>query len=150
VKLALDTNILAYAEGVNGAERHGEALALIARIPQDAGVIPAQVLGELFNVLVRKAGRSREAARSALLSWRDAFSTVPTDPTTMLLAADLATDHRLGIWDSVVLATASQAGCRFLLSEDMQDGFTWSGVTVVNPFAPTSSPMLEALLGVQS
>jgi hypothetical protein len=33
VKLALDTNILAYAEGVNGVERHDKALALIARIP---------------------------------------------------------------------------------------------------------------------
>ena len=150
MKLALDTNILAYAEGVNGTERHGEALALIARIPQDAGVIPAQVLGELFNVLVRKAGRTRQQARNALLSWRDAFATVPTDPATMLQAADLAADHRLGIWDSVVLASASHAGCRLLLSEDLQDGFTWGGVTVVNPFAPASSPMLEAVLGVRS
>jgi predicted nucleic acid-binding protein len=147
VKLALDTNILAYAEGVNGAERHGQALDLIGRIPQDAGVVPVQVLGELFNVLVRKAGRSREAARDAMLSWRDAFSSVATDPAAMLLAADLAADHKLGIWDSVILATASQAGCRFLLSEDMQDGFTWGGVTVVNPFAPASSPLLESLLG---
>lgn len=147
MKLALDTNILAYAEGVNGAERHGQALALIARIPQHSGVIPTQVLGELFSVLVRKAGRSRDSARAALLSWRDAFSTIATEPSTMLLAADLAADHRLGIWDSVILASASHAGCRFLLSEGMQDGFTWGGVTIVNPFASTDSPMLEALLG---
>jgi predicted nucleic acid-binding protein len=149
VKLALDTNILAYAEGIDGTERHAQAMALVARIPQDAGVIPAQVLGELFNVLVRKAGRSRETARDAMLSWRDAFSTAPTEPATILLAADLAADHQLGIWDSVILATASQAGCRFLLSEDMQDGFTWGGVTIINPFCETASPMLESLLGDQ-
>jgi hypothetical protein len=65
----------------------------------------------------------------------------------MLLAADLAADHQLGIWDSVILATASQAGCRLLLSEDMQDGFTWGGVTVVNPFSETTSAMLESLIG---
>jgi predicted nucleic acid-binding protein len=149
VKVALDTNVLAYAEGVDGEERRQKAMALVARIPQDAGVIPAQVLGELFNVLVRKAGRSRETARDALLSWRDAFSTAPTDPATVLLAADLAADHKLGIWDSVILATASQAGCRLLLSEDMQDGFTWGGVTIVNPFSVPASPMLESLLGVE-
>jgi predicted nucleic acid-binding protein len=28
MKLALDTNILAYAEGVNGTQRHDQALAL--------------------------------------------------------------------------------------------------------------------------
>ncbi len=60
----------------------------------------------------------------------------------MLTAADLANDHRLGIWDAVILSAASRAGCRMLLSEDMQNGFTWGGVTVVDPFA---SPMHELL-----
>jgi predicted nucleic acid-binding protein len=147
VKVALDTNILAYAEGVNGIQRREQTLALILRIPQNAGVIPVQALGELFNVLVRKAGRSRETARDAMLSWRDAFATAPSDPTTMLLAADLATDHQLSIWDSVILAAAAQAGCRLLLSEDMHNGFTWGGVTIINPFAASTPPLLNALLG---
>jgi hypothetical protein len=35
-----------------------------------------------------------------------------------------------------------------LLSEDLQDGFSWAGVTVTNPFAATCHPLLEdALLG---
>ena len=49
------------------------ALDLIGRLPQEAIVIPVQVLGELFNVLVRKGGRTRADARDALLSWRDAL-----------------------------------------------------------------------------
>jgi predicted nucleic acid-binding protein len=105
-------------------------------------VIPVQVLGELFNVLTRKAGRSRAEARDALLSWHDSFPLVATAPEVMLTAADLANDHRLGIWDAVILSAASRAGCRMLLSEDMQNGFTWGGVTVVDPFA---SPMHELL-----
>lgn len=52
----------------------------------------------------------------------------------MLAAADLAANHRLGIWDAVVLSAAAAAGCRLLLSEDLQGGFTWNGVTVTNPF----------------
>ncbi|WP_205963481.1 PIN domain-containing protein [Roseicella aquatilis] len=31
--------------------------------------------------------------------------------------------------------SAAEAECRLLLSEDIQDGFTWRGVTVRNPFA---------------
>jgi predicted nucleic acid-binding protein len=147
VRLALDTNILAYAEGINGAERHEQTLELISRVPQDACIIPAQALGELFNVLVRKAGKTKAEAREALLAWHDAFPTAQTAPETVLLAADLAVDHDFSIWDAVIFATASQAGCRLLLSEDMHDGFTWGAVTIVNPFSKTPSPILEALLG---
>jgi predicted nucleic acid-binding protein len=147
VRIALDTNVLAYAEGINGVERRDAALALIRRVPQEAAIVPVQVLGELFNVLVRKGGKSRSDARDALLSWRDTFPVVETSPEVMLAAADLATDHQLGIWDAVILSGASQAGCRLLLSEDLQEGFTWSGVTVVNPFASPQHALLHALLG---
>jgi predicted nucleic acid-binding protein len=63
VRIAFDTNVLAYAEGINGAERRDAALNLIRRLPQEAAVVPVQVLGELFNVLVRKGGKSRSDAR---------------------------------------------------------------------------------------
>ena len=133
--------------GVNDAEKRDIALDLVRRLPQEAAVIPVQVLGELFNVLVRKAGRSRAAARDALLGWRDTFATTETTPQVMLTAADLATDHSFGIWDAVILAAVSQAGCRLLLSEDLQDGFTWGGITVVNPFASPRHALLDSLLG---
>lgn len=147
MRVALDTNVLAYAEGVNGSERRDGALALVRRLPQAAAVIPVQVLGELFNVLVRKGRKSRREARDALLSWRDAFPVVETSSEVMLAAADLAADHQLGIWDAVILSTASQWGCRLLLSEDLQEGFTWGGVTVVNPFSSPQHALLHALLG---
>ena len=147
MRVALDTNVLAYAEGINGAARRDAALALIRRLPQEAAVVPAQVLGELFNVLVRKGGKSRSDARDALLSWRDAASVVETSPEAMLAAADLATDHQLGIWDAVIVSAAARSGCRLLLSEDLQEGFTWAGVTVVNPFAPPQHALLRTLLG---
>lgn len=146
MRIALDTNVLAYAEGTNGGERRDAALALLRRLPQETTIVPVQVLGELFNVLVRKAGKSRSAARDALQSWRDTFPVVETSPEVMVTAADLATDHHLGIWDSVILSAASQSGCRLLLSEDLQEGFTWAGVTVVDPFASSQHALLQALL----
>jgi len=146
MKVALDTNILAYAEGTNGAAMRDKALELIQRLPQGAIVLPVQTLGELFNVLVRKARRRPARARAAVLSWRDAYSAVETSATVMVNAADLASDHGLSIWDSVVMAAAAEAECRLLLSEDLQEGFTWRGTTVTNPFAPTLHPLLKALL----
>lgn len=143
---ALDTNVLAYAEGTNGAEMKGRALALLGKLPADSVVIPVQALGELFNVLVRKARRDGADARAAILSWHDAYLTVPTSAAVMARAADLAADHRLSIWDAVILAAAADGGCRLLLSEDLQDGFTWGGLTVVNPFASEPNQLLAALI----
>lgn len=146
MKVALDTNVLAYAEGVNAGSRREAALQLVAALPADAALLPVQVLGELFNVLVRKAGRSRTDARSAIMKWGDLFPLIETSPAILVAAADLATDHRRGVWDAVILSAAAAAGCRLLLSEDLQAGFTWQGVTVVDPFAADRHPLLTALL----
>ncbi len=146
MRVALDTNVLAYAEGVNGAMRRDQTLKLIQRLPPEAVVLPAQALGELFNVLVRKAKRRPVRAREAVMSWRDAYAVVETSAAVIVNATDLASDHGLTIWDSVMLAAAAEAECRLLLSEDLQEGFTWQGVTVTNPFAATLHPILAAML----
>ena len=146
MRIALDTNVLVYAEAANGALMRDRALKLIQRLPPGAIVLPAQTLGELFNVLVRKAKRRPSRAREAVLSWRDAYPVMETSAAVIVNATDLAADHGFTIWDSVVLAASAEAGCRLLLSEDLQEGFTWRGVTVVKPFAPTLHPVLAALL----
>ena len=146
MRIALDTSVLAYAEGANGAIKRDQILELIQQLPPEAVVLPAQALGELFNVLVRKAKRRPTRAREAVLSWRDAYAVVDTSAAVIVNATDLASDHGLTIWDSVMLAAAAEAECRLLLSEDFQDGFTWRGVTVTNPFAATLHPILKALL----
>lgn len=146
MRVALDTNILAYAEGVNGAAMKETALELVEKLPEGAALLPVQTLGELFNLLVRKAGRAPAKARRAILNWQDAYPLIETSGEVMLAAADLATDHQLSIWDAVILSAAAEAGCRLLLSEDLQEGFTWKGVTVTNPFATPKHELLAALL----
>ena len=150
MRVALDTNVLAYAEGVNGASMKQVALDLVRKLPASGTLLPVQVLGELFNLLVRKARRPRSKARSAILGWRDAFPLIETSEAVILSAVELATDHQLGIWDAVILSAASEAGCRLLLSEDFREGFTWKGVTVTNPFAPSKHELLTALLDAAS
>jgi predicted nucleic acid-binding protein len=146
MRIAIDTNVLAYAEGVNGAARRKTALALIEKLPAATTFVPVQVLGELFRVLVRKAGQSPERARAAVLGWHHTFPLIETSPSVLVVATDLAVDHGLGIWDAVIVAATAAAGCRLLLSEDLQDGFIWSGVTVANPFAAKKHDLLAGLL----
>jgi predicted nucleic acid-binding protein len=146
MRIALDTNVLAYAEGVNGAPRKKIALDVIDKLAPATTFVPVQVLGELFHVLVRKTGRSPEVARNAILSWQDTFSLIETSPAVLLAATDLASGHGLTIWDAIIFAASAAAGCRLLLSEDLQSGFHWNGVTVVNPFATVKHDLLRSLL----
>lgn len=146
ISLALDTNVLAYAEGVNGLARKTAALDLLQKLPPRATLVPVQVLGELFALLVRKAKRSRRDASAAVLSWGDAFPLIESSGEMLLAALTLAETHHLGLWDALILSAAAEARCRLLLSEDLRDGFTWRGVTVTNPFGPAPHPMLAAVL----
>jgi predicted nucleic acid-binding protein len=146
MRIALDTNILAYAAGVNGTEKKQEALELIRKLPEPDTLLPVQVLGELFRVLVGKARVSPALARTTILRYQDTYPFIETSPAVLLSAMDLAADHQIGIWDAVILAAASGAGCRLLLSEDLHEGFTWGGVTVVNPFEVKKHELLAGLL----
>ena len=145
--LTLDTNVLAYAEGVNGEPRRGAALELIERLRPEETFVPVQALGELYTVLVRKAGRTRAKARAAVLEWGDAFPLIESSSDVLLAAMDLSVDHQLFMWDAVMRAAAADARCRLLLSEDLREGFTWGGVTVVNPFAKVRHPLLARVMG---
>ena len=146
MRVALDTDILAYVEGVNGPIRKRDALQVLHQLPQSAVILPVQALGELFHVLVRKAERSPSEARAAVLGWHDACATVEPSTAVLLNAADIAAQHHLSIWDAIILSSTAAAGCRLLLSEDLQNGFTWQGVTVVNPFLRPRHDLLESLL----
>jgi len=146
MRVALDTNVLAYAEGVGDVARCAAALKLIEQLPADKVVLPAQVLGELSRVLTAKAHRTPTAARSAVFGWADSFIVAESSWAAFQAAFDLTVDHKLPIWDALILAVAAESRCRLLLSEDVQHGFTWRGVTVVNPFAVEPSPLLARLL----
>jgi predicted nucleic acid-binding protein len=145
--VALDTNVLAYAEDTNGPARKKTALDLLEKLAPESTLIPVQALGELFAVLVRKAGRPRERARDAVLTWSDTFPLIETSASVILMATELTVRHQFNWWDAVILSSAADASCRLLLSEDLQEGFTWSGVTVTNPFAPKRHPLLDAIIG---
>jgi len=145
MRVALDTNVLVYAEGVNGRARAQNAVELFGRLPEANTFLPVQVLGELFRVLVRKSGFPPAKARTIVLRWQNTFPLIETSPAILLTAMDLAVDHGLNIWDAVILAAAAAAGCRLLLSEDLQDGFICGGVTVVNPFVEKKHRLLAGL-----
>lgn len=147
MRAALDTNILAYAEGIGDAPRCAAAIRLIEQLPAEIVLLPAQTLGELFRILTAKAKRKAGLAREAIMTWTDSFEVADSSWAAFQAAMDLAIDHNLHIWDALIIAVTAENRCRILLSEDLQAGFTWRGVTVVNPFVAPASPLLASLIG---
>jgi predicted nucleic acid-binding protein len=145
MRLALDTNILVYAEGLNDATRRAQARELLSKLVRADVVLPVQVAGELFRVLVRKAGRTPADARLAVEGWQGLFGSEPTTASAFASAMALSSGHGMDIWDTTIIAVAAEAGCHLLLSEDLSDGFSWHGVTVANPFAAKPHPLLRGL-----
>lgn len=146
MRAALDTNLLVYAECFGDTHRVDAKRRALKQLGNADVVIPLQCLGELFRVLTGKAGRTNDAAREAVLGWMDAYPVFESNASAWRGAMDLCVSHQLSSWDALVLNVAAEAGARLLLTEDLQPGFSWRGVRIVNPLADTTDPLLEQLL----
>lgn len=145
MKVALDTNVLVYAEGLNGAPKADVARQLLARLLPDA-CLPVQVAAEFYNVLTLKAGVARGEAAAIVEDLVSLTHPLPTTDAVLTDALALSSRSGLRIFDCLILAAAAAEGCAILLSEDMQDGFVHRGVTVTDPFAERLHPLLASLL----
>jgi predicted nucleic acid-binding protein len=151
VRLALDTNVIAYAEGIERAPEDRAkcaiALRLLTRSSDETMIVARQTLAELHAVLVRKTRLPPAKASDRVREWATQLELTDTNAAVFAAALDLAGDHGLQIYDSLILAAAVEARCDLLLTEDLQDGFAWRGVVVSNPFGPSPDPRLARLLG---
>jgi predicted nucleic acid-binding protein len=129
VSAFFDTNILVYAQQTGG--KADRARALVA----SGGKLSVQVLNEFTAVSRRKQSRDWREIADAIA---DALTLVdPPLPMTLDLhtaARVLAEDHRLSFYDALIVASAIEAGCDTLYSEDMQHGRNIGGLAIVNPF----------------
>lgn len=145
-RVALDSNILIYAELEPESEKGKRSTDLILRAARD-GVIPVQVLGEYLRFVQRRAPASFTEAIWQASLYQAAFLTPPTTDAVMNKAAEMARAHRLQLWDCVVCIAALDAGARVLLTEDMQDGRELAGLRLLNPFAAGNEEAVNAVLG---
>jgi predicted nucleic acid-binding protein len=126
----LDTNILVYAAAKNDP-RAEIATALVAK----GGRISVQVLNEFAAIARRKLNWPWPDVAEALA----AFRVVCPEPLAISIATDeaaleTAQRDRYSFYDALIVASAIEAGCSTLLSEDMQGGRMIGGcLTICNP-----------------
>jgi predicted nucleic acid-binding protein len=131
-KVFFDTNVLIYAVA-SDAVRTPAARSWIAK----GGSISVQVLNEFANTARRKLRRPWEDVVDALAALRAlSRECLSITEQTHDLAVGLARRYGFSFYDALIVASALEANCTTLLTEDMQAGQVIDGrLTVHNPFS---------------
>ena len=133
--ITADTNIYVYSADRRYPTKQAIAQRIVERLRGMDGPPALQLVGEFQNVLQRKL-RAPPAYAAALgfelLTHHTMFANTEA---AVVLALEETGRGRLSYWDALMLASAAEAGCTVMLSEDMQDGAVLFGLEIVNPFA---------------
>lgn len=130
----LDTNVLVYCDDESEPVKQKRALEVLDEHTRlRTGVVSLQVLQEYFVTATRKLGLDPRTARRKVEIFAMLHVAEPT-VIDILASIDLHRFQGFSYWDALVLRMAKQAGCRVVLSEDMQHGQEIDGVTTINPF----------------
>ncbi len=136
----VDTNVLVYAVDENEPEKQDIAQQFLESSQPGELVLSAQILGEFYVTITRKIANPVPQARAAeVLEWLELWPVVPIDAGLVRRAVQTSDTAQLSYWDALVVAAAAQAGCRRLLSEDLNDGQEIAKVRVENPFRGVTS-----------
>lgn len=130
----VDTNVLIYA--VDQADLKKQLAAQTWRAwlwETNRGRISFQVLQEFYVIARRKQPSANVEIRkevSDLMTWQP----IVLDSNVITRAWEIEDRYGISFWDALIVAAAKTAGCRYLLTEDLQRGQDLDGVMVVNPF----------------
>ena len=125
-----DSNILLYLLSADESKAN-KAESLL----EEGGHISVQVLNECASIAVRKVGLSLSEVREFLTPIRALCEVHSVTEETHDMGLDLAARFQLSLYDAMIAASALLAGCRTLLSEDMQHGQVLNtSLMIQNPF----------------
>jgi predicted nucleic acid-binding protein len=135
-KVFVDTNVLVYWRDASEPDKQERALTWLSELwERRSGRLSFQVLQEFYVTVTAKLALSLspELARlnvRQLLAWKP----VTLDARLLEEAWRLQDRYLFPWWDALIVAAAQVSACRYLLSEDFQDGMEVGDLKVVNPF----------------
>ena len=132
----VDANVLVYARDANEPVKQPRAAEWIARLwSEQSGRTSMQVLSEYYVTVTRKfkPAMTNDAAWTDMQSYI-AWRPQAIDAALMRRAREIEKCHRLSWGDCMVVAAAQLQDCAVLLTEDLDDGATFGGVTIRSPF----------------
>lgn len=130
----VDTNVLLYADDGRDQDKRTTARQwLLSLWQQRLGRLSTQVLNEYYANATRKLGMPQGDARAKVRRFQ-LWQPWQIDHQTVETAWGFEARFGTSYWDSLIIAAASQSGCAFLLTEDLQHNQQMDAVKIINPF----------------
>lgn len=133
-RFALDTNILVYSVQRDAGEKHLTASRIVDAAVDAGCYLTLQAVSEFFAAVTRKRIMPYQSAGELASNWLTLFQCVAASANTIRTALADTIAGRASYWDALLVATAAEAGCTLILSEDMANGARLGGVEIHNPF----------------
>lgn len=134
-RFTIDTNLLVYSVDRACGSKHQLALEIMDRALDVDCWLTLQAVSEFYSAVTRKALMPPSRAAALGDSWLTLFRCAVVSTSAVRTALADAVAGRASYWDALLVATAAEAGCRMILTEDLADGATLGGVVIHNPFA---------------
>jgi predicted nucleic acid-binding protein len=150
-RFSLDTNLLVYSVDSRAGSRHLTAIEIVDRAVECDCYLTLQALSEFYVVVTRKGMVRPADAAAQVENWLGAFRCAAASPTAVQTALGDAAAGRASYWDALLMATAGEAGCAVLLTEDLGHGTDLGGLRVHNPFSSSGdlNPVARRLLDLE-
>ena len=133
----LDTNVLVYAVDRDSPAKRGIAQTLVATaLSRQTAVISFQVVQETLQALTRGSRVVASAADAEDFLEKVLTPLWKVHPSVAIYARALRIQSGQGFsfYDSLIVASALESGCKRLLTEDLQHGQRIDGLRIENPF----------------
>ncbi|MDR2197102.1 MAG: PIN domain-containing protein [Coriobacteriales bacterium] len=131
-KAFVDTNIFVYIYSGDEQDKRRQALSQIGRFDR---VVSTQVLNEFCNVCIRKLRMELSSIGAAVEKICRTNELFVISGDTVKQALFIHDKYEYSYYDSLIIASALESGCEYLLSEDMADGQVIEGsLTIRNVF----------------
>jgi predicted nucleic acid-binding protein len=130
----LDTNVLLYSLDPADPRKQAAARTWIDALwAEGNGRLSWQVLHEFYVNAVRKV-RVRQSQAREIVEIFAAWQSLDTTVGLIQRAWYWMDNAQLSYWDALIVAAAERTSCAWLLTEDLQTGRAFGGVTILNPF----------------
>jgi predicted nucleic acid-binding protein len=131
----LDSNVLVNAYDASNPQKQSIAQALVERAVGGEGMASTQVLAEFAATLLHKiTPPANPEAVTAILDSLGPIKLIAPDAGIVRRAVEARSTYGVHFYDGMIVAAAERAGCERILSEDLNPGQKYFGVTVINPF----------------
>ena len=132
-KVLLDTNLWVYLYSKNPADKYEKVNTLLSSQIESL-IMSTQILGELYNVLLKKKFRTQAQAQEIISQLIAGFDITEIPATQVIEAIKINVHYGYSYWDSLLVSTALLNNCSILYSEDMQhDQLIEGKLRIINP-----------------